>query len=227
VDGISPAHKTIEEMAAAYLAEIRAFQPGGPYLLGGYSGGGIVAFEMARRLTDMGEEVGLLAFIDTFHPRMPAPDISVFSRLERLQREGVGYLREAFERTVQAAKVARNDSAIEGHVARGEAIPVNLRELYMWRNFERAMAVYEITPWSGKATLFRAEVAPYFFSGGGNTYGWDKDVLGGVEVVVVPGHHETLLLGANAELLVRSLSASIARGSRRPAISEPAHPVAR
>jgi thioesterase domain-containing protein len=72
IDGVSPPHETIEEMAEAYVAEIRELQPGGPYLLGGYSGGGIVAFEMARRLTALGQEVGLLAFIDTFHRRCPS-----------------------------------------------------------------------------------------------------------------------------------------------------------
>ena len=217
VDGVTPTHNTIHEMADAYLAEILDFQRQGPYLLGGYSGGGIVAFEMARRLTAAGKEVGLLAFIDTFHPRMPAPDQTFFSRLERLQQDGLSYVREAIERKVQSVKIARDDRAIEGHVARGEVMPFHLRQLHMWRTFERAMAAYQIEPWNGKATLFRAEVAPFFFRGGGKTYGWDKDVLGGVDVVFVPGYHETLLLGANADFLVKSLSAAIDQGSRTPA----------
>ncbi|HEX2679345.1 MAG TPA: SDR family NAD(P)-dependent oxidoreductase, partial [Polyangiales bacterium] len=43
-------HETFEEMARDYLAELRAVQPHGPYLLGGFSGGGIAAYEMARQL---------------------------------------------------------------------------------------------------------------------------------------------------------------------------------
>jgi thioesterase domain-containing protein/acyl carrier protein len=213
-DGMSPPHKTIEEMAEAYVAEIRAFQPEGPYLLGGYSGGGIVAFEMAHRLTQLGQEVGLLAFLDTFHPQMPVKDVTVRTRLGRLHREGISYIREALERQRHSAEVARDDRAIEGHLARGEAIPFNLRELYLWRNFERAQAKYRPRPWNGTATLFRAEVLPYFFTGGGATYGWDRDVLGGVDVVTVPGDHSTLLLGSNAELLVRSLNDVIDRVGR-------------
>jgi thioesterase domain-containing protein len=214
VDGVSQPHTTIDQMAEAYVTEIREFQPHGPYLLGGYSGGGIVAFEMARRLTGLGEEVGLLAFIDTFHPQMPARDITLLSRLERLHREGVGYIREALERQRRDTQVARDDRAIELHVARGESIPFNLRELYLWRNFERAQAAYRPQPWNGHATLFRAEELDYFFRGGGPTYGWDRDVLGGVDVVTIPGNHSTLLVGANAELLVHSLSAAIDRVSR-------------
>jgi acyl transferase domain-containing protein/thioesterase domain-containing protein/acyl carrier protein len=213
-DGVSPPHATIEEMAEAYLAEIRGFQPRGPYLLGGYSGGGIVAFEMACRLTERGEEVGLLVFLDTFHPQMEVSDITLFSRLERLHLEGLSYLKKALERQRQSVQVARDDRAIEGHLARGEAIPFNLRELYLWRNFERAQTQYRPRPWKGGATLFRAEELNPAFRGGGPTYGWNRHVLGGVNVVTVPGDHSSLLLGTNAELLVRSLSEAIDRVSR-------------
>ncbi len=60
--------RTIGEMAARYLAELRRRQPSGPYLLGGASMGGMVAFEMARRLRATAEEVVLLAMLDTFGP---------------------------------------------------------------------------------------------------------------------------------------------------------------
>lgn len=57
-------------MTEFYLAAIRAKQPHGPYFLSGYSFGGIVALELARRLQAEGETVALLAFIDSFtHPR--------------------------------------------------------------------------------------------------------------------------------------------------------------
>jgi thioesterase domain-containing protein/acyl carrier protein len=226
VDGVSQPHKSIEEMASAYVAELREFQPEGPYLLGGYSGGGIVAFEMARQLTALNLEVGLLAFLDTFHPQMPVRDITLFTRLERLHREGVSYVREALERQRNAAQVAKDDRAIDGHVARGEAMPFHLRELYLWRNFERAQAAYRPQPWNGRAILFRAEETDYFFRGGGPTYGWDRDILGGVEVITIPGNHSTLLVGANAELLVRTLGTAIDRvNSVRPEMAAAAQSI--
>ncbi len=55
----------VEEMGRDYIEVIRALQPTGPYSLGGYSFGGLVAFEMARQLTASGEAVALLALIDT------------------------------------------------------------------------------------------------------------------------------------------------------------------
>ncbi len=59
---------TVEDMAERYLAELRGFQPAGPYYLGGYCFGGYVAYEMARRLTADGQKVALLALIDSAAP---------------------------------------------------------------------------------------------------------------------------------------------------------------
>ncbi|MEE8584749.1 MAG: amino acid adenylation domain-containing protein [Acidobacteriota bacterium] len=55
----------VEELAARYIKEVRTLQPQGPYFLGGHSFGGVVAFEMARQLKEQGQEVGLLALLDS------------------------------------------------------------------------------------------------------------------------------------------------------------------
>jgi amino acid adenylation domain-containing protein len=65
VDGGEAPLSDLEEMAAYYLAAVRAFRPDGPYRLGGWSFGGVVAWEMARRLAAAGEAPELLALIDT------------------------------------------------------------------------------------------------------------------------------------------------------------------
>lgn len=65
LNGKRPFLKTIEEMATLYLQGLRRFQPHGPYYLGGYCLGGTLAYEMAQRLRDQGEEVALLALFDT------------------------------------------------------------------------------------------------------------------------------------------------------------------
>jgi amino acid adenylation domain-containing protein len=57
-------HATVEAMAAEYLSSVKARQPDGPYYLCGYSFGGTVAFEMARRLRESGDEVGLVGLFD-------------------------------------------------------------------------------------------------------------------------------------------------------------------
>jgi len=68
LEGTHPPLTSIEEMATHYLKAVRSVQPQGPYSLGGWSFGGLVAFEMARQLHESGQAVGCLALIDT-----PAP----------------------------------------------------------------------------------------------------------------------------------------------------------
>src|SRR5690606_3357299 len=73
LDGLAKPHRTIPEMAAHYISEIRQKQPHGPYYLGGYSGGGVIAFEMAKQLTEAGESVGALVFLDSVAPGVVLP----------------------------------------------------------------------------------------------------------------------------------------------------------
>ncbi|MEW5926736.1 MAG: amino acid adenylation domain-containing protein [Gemmatimonadota bacterium] len=75
LEGDEPPHAGIPEMAADYLAHVRGVQPAGPYRLGGWSMGGLVAFEMARRLEAGGEEVELLALVDSRAPGDAAPAV--------------------------------------------------------------------------------------------------------------------------------------------------------
>ena len=58
-------YATVEEMASAYVTTIRTVQPQGPYFLGGHSFGGTVAYEMACQLQEQGEEIALLALLDS------------------------------------------------------------------------------------------------------------------------------------------------------------------
>jgi thioesterase domain-containing protein/acyl carrier protein len=69
-----PAFSRLEEMAAAYVKAMRAAQPAGPYILGGFSFGGSVAFEMARQLGEAGERVAWLVLLDAYAPGSRALD---------------------------------------------------------------------------------------------------------------------------------------------------------
>jgi acyl carrier protein len=83
-------HETFEEMARDYLVELRRAQPAGPYLLGGFSGGGITALEMAHQLLAAGEEVALLAMLDTQLPCPPVLSMNERARIlwQRVRRRG-------------------------------------------------------------------------------------------------------------------------------------------
>ncbi len=66
LDGVTEPLSSIEEIAAYYIQLITDRQPVGPYSVGGFSLGGVIAFEMARQLKDSGNEVHLVALIDTY-----------------------------------------------------------------------------------------------------------------------------------------------------------------
>jgi thioesterase domain-containing protein len=219
IDGASGPHRSIEEMAQAYIEEIRALRPHGPYLLAGYSGGGVVAFEMAQQLTAMGEEVPLLVFFDTFHPQMPMRAVSLSRRLRRLRKEHLGYIKDLVIDRLDRLRTARERLQIKLCVRRGKPVPPALRDRHLTDNFGRAAARYQPQPWQGKAILFRAESVLFIHSGGGPSYGWESVILGGMKVVMIPGNHDTLLLGPNSKVLMGPLNAALDQASPRKAPS--------
>ena len=87
-------HTTVEAMAVEYLREIKARQPRGPYYLCGYSFGGLVAFDMARRLWESGDEIGLLGLFDTMPSSLSWPFhvwlAVIRRRLARFARAAIG-----------------------------------------------------------------------------------------------------------------------------------------
>jgi amino acid adenylation domain-containing protein len=128
--GLEPGEKpaaTIEEMAERYLAEIRAFRPAGPYLLGGSSMGGMIAWEMAQRLAASGEQVPLLALFDTFGPGQ-LPD-------------------RAEDGEPPPAGGPLGSTGPEGRQRLLAVIRANVEAMY----------AYEPRPYPGKAVFFRAD----------------------------------------------------------------------
>ena len=73
IDGSCPPLTDMEALAARYVADLRAVRPSGPYLLGGYCVGGIVAFEVACQLRALGEEVAVLVLFDASPPSALRP----------------------------------------------------------------------------------------------------------------------------------------------------------
>jgi len=85
LDGVSEPHHSTEEMARDYVREMRAVQPEGPYLLCGECVGGIVAYEMAQQLHGAGQQVALVAMMDT-----DLPSDEVWTAIEAMQRRRKG-----------------------------------------------------------------------------------------------------------------------------------------
>jgi acyl carrier protein len=111
-------HYTFEDMARDYLKELRTIQPHGPYLLGGFSGGGITAYEMAQQLRAEGEETALLVMLDSNLPGGPVMTRADKLRVhaQRLRRKGPGYLYEAVENRLRWRREQAGLRARQGEV---------------------------------------------------------------------------------------------------------------
>ncbi|MCU1501643.1 MAG: polyketide/non-ribosomal peptide synthetase [Ilumatobacteraceae bacterium] len=225
IDGAHAPHTSIGEMAAAYLEEVRVVQPHGPYMLGGYSGGGLIAYEMAQELTAAGEQVALVLLLDTFPPVIPQRDVTMRMRLSRVRDEGFKYLKNIVVRRVELRQHNRDMARIRHVVSRGEVVPSELRELYVETAFLDAVKQYELRPWKGRVVLLRAEELNFVFRTIGPSYGWDKVVIGdGFELIQVPGDHDSLVLEPNASTLVRRLRDTL-NDSQEPPVAPVEIPV--
>ena len=111
VDG-SPTPETVEEIAEYEVAQIRRFQPEGPYYIAGYCAGGTIAFESARQLADAGGDVARVILFGS-----PFPTVYRTGRLRR-PPSGAPPPRALLPRvssTSAAARVARVATARERH----------------------------------------------------------------------------------------------------------------
>nr|WP_253900126.1 non-ribosomal peptide synthetase [Corallococcus carmarthensis] len=199
--------ETVEEMATLYLSAIRAEQPEGPYLLAGWSLGGVIAFEMARQLRAQGQAVGLLALVDAFVPGVQLPPG------EAQAKDPDGSVRVSFARSVaqafslplpmadEALERMDDDAMLEALLAVGIQARLleeatgreQLRALFrVYQANLRAMDRYVPSPYDGPALLLAAtEATPT--PGVPRHRGWEPWVRGGLDVRDVPGGHHQLM----------------------------------
>jgi thioesterase domain-containing protein len=208
VNGETPA-SSIEEMVSLYHREIREAQLDGPFYLGGYSGGGVVAFELAHRLRAEGADVPLLVFLDTFHPHTTPRKLSLRERMNKLLEEGPSYISR-----LGMGRVARHyeELSIELKIRLLESndlpLPMELREIQMTRSFLSAAARYRPRPYDGRVLLFRAQMMAETYRHVGPTLGW-HNLLPNLDIVEVPGGHDSLVLEPNVQVLASHLNRAL------------------
>lgn len=209
-------HDRFEDMAEAYLEEIREVQPEGPYYLGGFSGGGMTAYEMAQQLTAVGEEVAMVVMLDTPVPGLGG-DLTkadrVLMQLQRMQRMKHNWVpwyvqgklrRRARGQEIEAAQMAE-------HEFRTEAIT---------EAFMRAVGSYEPKPWNGDLHIYRPKLNEEFRVTGARYIdhqfnfqvadnGWTPYVRD-LTIREVPGDHDSMVLEPNVRVLAAHVIEDIA-----------------
>ncbi|WP_226889236.1 non-ribosomal peptide synthetase [Nostoc sp. MG11] len=207
----------IEELAAHYIEEIKTLQPEGPYLLGGLSFGGVIAFEVAQQLILQGEQVALLALFDSCLPGaqkvLPMPMYKRLSHhLNQFLQIGPTYFLEMLKRKMS---ISYGKIALKNEFFRIK----NLEHLIRREAYNQGVKKYSINYvpqiYLDRVTLFKAidrditnvevvEVEPGL--------GWTKLAAGGLEIHEIPGDHHGILKEPNVQLLAEKLRLSIDKG---------------
>jgi thioesterase domain-containing protein len=190
---------TIEDMAAVLEPQILGVWPAGPLVIGGFSMGVLVAFELARRLRERGREVPFLVSFDGCAPRFYRQRIPLVRRglahARALRRAPAAYVR------ARAENISRRLSSYIGQDWRFMKAPDlgdaarRARLMRMMVLWERASEGYDPAVMLPLPMLVIRTTESYLPLGSQEdpALGWSTYVSGHVSIVVVPGSHETFL----------------------------------
>ena len=222
LDGSGPPLSTVEDMAALYVKEIRRVQPHGPYFLGGYCGGGSIAYEVAQQLQAEGERVALLALFDTMNwSKIP---VTLWSKgtytCQRLVFHAASllsldfgdqseFLREKMETVHSRIPVWRGMLLAKFNKNCSGAASTSRVLGRIWRTNEQACWHYVPKPYSGTVTDFRPSTQYRIFNK--PDLKWDGLAQGGQEVVVLPVYPASMLVEPFVQHLAAALTKSIDR----------------
>jgi len=185
---------SIQDLAALYASEIQEVQPAGPYLIGGYSAGGLIGIEVARSLRQDGQEVPYLALFDPNSIRYT----SFFGRAVR------GY----FSRAVLALAPLME----RWRIGSFDILAAFVTDKGLQSHFQ-VLRDYKPEPYPGEMTLFRASQSrwlPYSRIGG-----FREIARGGLRVHVTPGNHHTFIRHPHVVEVAARLDADLRAFSRQ------------
>ena len=200
----------VADMASYYLQEIRTIQPHGPYLFFGYSFGGIIAFEMAQQLNDLGEAIGFLGVCDLESPNTIRESNLSFASFVKVNlrniwkikgiKEKVKYV---FERISKILTYKSYGKYMEKEFSKIEIPPPDSLIELVKSNIQ-AHRDYSAKVYSGSLSLFRCKVhsLDHYFT---PDLGWSEIVKGGVSIHYLTGHHFELLKQPTVETLAKEI----------------------
>ncbi len=226
LDGSPIRHTSIEAIARYYLQEIGRVQAHGPYFLGGYCTGGLVALEMAQQLRAAGEEVALLALFDTTHPKERNLRYPIKKRIQLALDEA-----RALPSSEKMRYIAqRAELRLRWEISKLQKAGYDLKELLyrmqkpdkentnggplplkmpVWLMLHRAQSAYKPHAYPGRIVLFRA-----ITSDGrqrADDRGWTGIAEGGLEIHDMPSKHGTLFDPRYMAAFAEKLDACIRR----------------
>lgn len=212
LDGKQAPHTSVEEMASHYIQEIRTVQPQGPYLLGGFSSGGTVAYEMARQLVAQGDRVDLLAMFDTYNPSLYISNPSLWRtlsvywltllRLPAVDRWNYVLAKADWFQSALTGKHSSKFDLWNEHSFTEDSNPYNMALIEALK--QATMVDYVVKPYAGKITLFTTKEVLRWCQCQ-PCRGWGEMAKQGLEIHEVPGTHLGMLGEPSVQTLARKL----------------------
>jgi thioesterase domain-containing protein len=196
-------------MASRYLEEIRQAQPDGPYCLGGYSIGGLIAFEAAQQLIEAGQRIALLAMFDSWAPGYPAEGLvklgdHVIELFQRAPWTWPAYLRQ--RAGYWLARRAEQTRTYDG----GRSAVYVLEQAIL----PAVRAKYAPRPYPGRIELFRCLEDRVLWRRTPEL-GWRGVAGQGIGIHDLPATHQNLLAEPAVEVLARRLASCLAEAQAR------------
>jgi amino acid adenylation domain-containing protein len=208
-DGTVP-HRSVEDMAADYLAEVKQLQPRGPYYFGGECVGGVIAYEMARQALAAGDDVGLLVLLDSRPPRVTAYGRHwarfLSSRTRRLADKTLGPVIPSndSQRALGRARLRRWLETRLPYDAKEAPPTIELA----WVKYQRTLLRYRPRPYQGRMALILSDQ----YAGKHVDRSWEDLVPGGIDVQRAVGDHDSYVR-QHAKLTADILEACLDRAS--------------
>jgi len=218
-----PLDLSVEQLAASHLQQVYKVQKRGPYQFIGYSFGGLVAFEMARLLANRGEEVGLLALVDTLNPSfrltLSPAELKRFRRkylVDRVKKYFRNLIEFRFDRIGASISLllGKKIKPIAGRVAQkiARALGQPLKNIETAQVKSDMASSFVPRDFAGRVVLFRVEKA---LDGGSEfdddpTLGWKEYAKKGVDIQMVAGGHATVVEMPYVRSLVDKLTPYLA-----------------
>ncbi|MGX4767239.1 amino acid adenylation domain-containing protein [Bacillus mojavensis] len=201
--------KTLDDMAADYIEQIRTIQPKGPYHLLGWSLGGNVVQAMATQLQNQGEEVSLLVMLDAypnhFLPIKEAPDdeeaLIALLALGGYDPDSLGDKPLDFETAIEILR--RDGSAL---ASLDESVILNLKNTYV--NSVGILGSYKPKTFRGNVLFFRSTIIPEWFDPI-EPDSWKPYIDGQIEQIDIDCRHKDLCQPEPLAVIGRVLAAKL------------------
>lgn len=189
----------LEEFARIYVQKVLNIQPDGPYILAGYSIGGLIAFEMASQLKAMGKDVARLILLDTKSSTLHGRRQYHNRQFKWNESKIVKFIRKISKYTI-----------VRMYRTLNKPVPRSLMPFFLMERYRKARKAYTVKPYEGRVLLIRSTRNNFK----DKALGWKAHLTGSFEIAEIDTDHHHITIPPAVEEVARLLEQEYRRLSR-------------